>query len=304
MEVIMYVVIGATGNTGSVAAKQLLARGKKVRAIGRNAGRLQPLVELGAEPFVADLSDPGALTRAFTGAQAIYVMLPADVRSGDVLGHSRQASDALASAIEKARVKYVVALSSIGADKTERTGSVAALTRMEQKLSHIAGLNAICLRAGYLMENTLAQIGTLQATGKTVGPLRRDLKLPMIATRDIGTFAADALLELSFSGKQTHELLGQRDLDMNEATTIIGKAIGKPDLQYVQLPPEQVRQGLLQVGMSGDMADLLLEMSDSLNSGFMRALEKRSPGNTTPTPFETFVANTFMPLYKGKTRAA
>ena len=125
----------------------------------------------------------------------------------------------------------------------------------------------------------------------------------MIATRDIGAFAADALLKLNFSGKQTQELLGQRDLDMNEATAIIGTAISKPDLQYVQLTPEQVRAGLLQIGMSGNMADLLLEMSDSLNSGFIRALEKRSPKNTTATSYEAFVAQTFIPLYKGKSQA-
>ena len=110
--------------------------------------------------------------------------------------------------------------------------------------------------------------------------------------------------KLNFSGKQTHEILGQRDLDMNEATAIIGKAVGKPDLQYVHLPPEQVRPGLLQVGMSGNMADLLLEMLESLNSGFIRAMEKRSRENTTPTSFETFVAETFVPLYKDKSQGA
>ena len=71
----------------------------------------------------------------------------------------------------------------------------------------------------------------------------------------------------------------------------------------MQLRPELIRQGLLQVGMSGNMADLLLEMSDSLNSGFMRALEKRSPKNTTPTSYEAFVAEAFVPLYKGKSQA-
>jgi uncharacterized protein YbjT (DUF2867 family) len=274
-----------------------------VRAIGRAADGLQPLAKLSAEPFVADVTDAGALARAFAGAQAVYVMLPPDVRSDDVLAHSKRASDALASAIEKAQIKYAVSLSSIGADKTEKTGSVAGLTYLEQKLQHIAGLNVICLRSGYFMENTLAQIGVLQAMGKTGGPLRVDLKLPMIAARDIGAFAADVLLKLNFSGKQTRELLGQRDLDMNEATAIIGRAIGKPDLQYVQLSPEQVRPGLLQAGMSGNMADRLLEMSDSLNSGFMRALEKRSPENTTATSFERFVAETFMPLYRRKSQA-
>lgn len=298
----MYAVIGATGNTGSVVAKELLTHGQKVRVIARASDRLQLLTKLGAEPFVADITDAGALVRAFTGAQAAYVIVPPNVRSEDVKADSERASDALASAIEKARIQHTVALSSIGADKTEKTGSVIGLA-MEQRLHRIEGLNVICLRAGYLMENTLAQIGMLQAMGKTGGPLRADLKLPMIATRDIGAFAADALLKLNFSGKQTQELLGQRDLDMNEATTIIGNAISKPDLQYVQLPPAQVRSGLLQVGMSGNMADLLLEMSGSLNSGFIRPLEERSPKNTTPTSYEAFVAEAFIPLYKGKSQA-
>jgi len=300
----MYVITGATGNTGSVVAKQLLAHGQKVRVVGRTADRLRFLANLGAEPFVADVTDAGALARAFTGSQGAYLMVPPVMRSEDVRAHSERVADALASAIEKARIKHAIALSSIGADKTEKTGSVAGLTHLEQKLRRSAGLNVICLRAGYLMENTLAQVGMLQALGKTGGPLRADLKLPMIGTRDIGAFVADALERLNFSGKQTRELLGQRDLDMNEATTIIGKAIGKPDLQYVQLPPQQVRPALVRTGMSGNMADLLLEMSDSLNSGYIRALEKRSPENTTPTSFETFVAEIFTPLYQGIARPA
>jgi uncharacterized protein YbjT (DUF2867 family) len=300
----MYVVIGATGNTGGVVARELLARGQKVRVIGRNADRLQSLAKGGAEPFVADISDSGALSRAFAGARAVYVMVPPEVRSEDVLSYSDRVSDALASSIEKAGVKHAVALSSVGADRTEKTGSVIGLAHLEQKLQRISGLSVICLRAGYLMENTLAQIAMLQAMGKTGGPLRAEPKLPMVATRDIGAFAAAALLRLNFTGKHTHELLGQRDLDMNEATAVIGNAIGQPNLQYVQLPREQVRPGLLQMGMSGNMADLLLEMSDSLNSGLIRNLEKRSSDNTTPTSYEVFVAETFMPLYKGKSQSA
>jgi hypothetical protein len=154
------------------------------------------------------------------------------------------------------------------------------------------------------MENTLAQIGMIQAMGKAAGPLRGDLKLPMIATRDVGAFAAEALLKRSFGGKQTCELLGQCDLDMNEATTVIGKAIGKTDPTYMQLPPEHVRPGVLQIGMSANMADLLLEMSAALNSGFMKALENSSKQNTTATAFETFVADTFVAIYKGKFQTA
>ena len=300
----MYAVVGATGNSGSVVAKELLARRQKVRAIGRTADRLQSLSTLGAEPFVADITDRAGLERAFAGARAAYVMLPSDVRSEDVLGYSERVTDSVTSAIEKTRLQYAVALSSIGADKKEGTGSVATLSHLEQKPQQIAELNVICLRAGYFMENTLALIGLLHAMGKTGGPLRADVKLPMIATRDIGACATDLLLNLSFSGKQTRELLGERELDMNEATAIIGRAIGKSDLEYMQLSPEHARMGLLQIGMSTNMADLLLEMSASLNSGHIRALEPRSRANTTPTSLETFIADTFVPLYRGKSRTA
>ena len=75
----MYVVTGATGNTGHIVAKKLLANGQKVRAIGRSADRLQALVAEGAEPFVADLTDKQALAKAFAGASAVYAMVPPDV---------------------------------------------------------------------------------------------------------------------------------------------------------------------------------------------------------------------------------
>jgi uncharacterized protein YbjT (DUF2867 family) len=300
----MYVVTGATGNTGKVAAERLLAGGKKVRVVGRSAERLQALAAKGAEPFVADITDTAALTKAFSGAEAVYAMIPPNVAITDVRGYQEQVASAIAEALHKTGVKHVVALSSIGADKPDKTGPVVGLHNFEQKLNQIPGLNVVHLRPGYFMENTLAQVGIIQAFGMTAGPLRADLKLPLIATRDIGEAAAAALTKLDFSGHQTRELLGQRDLDYAEVTAIIGKAIAKSDLRYMQLPDAQLKPALVQMGMSANMVDLLLEMSGALNSGYMRALEKRTPQNTTPTSFETFVAEVFVPLYKQKSRAA
>jgi len=300
----MYVITGATGNTGKVAAEQLLAQKEKVRVIGRNAERLQPLAAKGAEPFVADLTDPNALTRAFTDAQVVYAMIPPDLANEDFRAFQNRVSDALVQAIKQAGVKYVVALSSTGADKPEKTGPVVGLHEFEEKLNQIAGVNVLHLRPCYFMENTLDQAGTIRAFGKTAGPLNGNLKIPMIATYDIGVFAAKALAKHDFNGKQTRELQGPRDLDYIEVTAIIGKAIRKPDLEYVKLPDEQLRPILLQLGFSGNMADALLEMSAALNSGYLRSLEKRSPQNTTPTSYETFVAERFLPVYKGQSQAA
>jgi uncharacterized protein YbjT (DUF2867 family) len=304
MEVTMYVVTGATGNTGRVVANRLLDQGKKVRVIGRNRERLQPFVARGAEAFVADLSDQTAVKQAFAGADAVYTMIPPDVAIPDFRAEQRRVTAAIAAALEHAGVTHAVTLSSIGADKESGTGPVVGLHELEQALNRIAGLNVVHLRAGYFMENTLGQAAAIKAMDKTAGPLRGDLKLPMIATRDIGGAAAELLLALDFKGKQTRELLGQRDLSMDEATAIIGEAIGQGDLKYLQLPPEQMLPIFVQMGMSSNMAELVLELSVALNSGHMRAMEPRTAQNTTPTSFETFVKEEFVPLYRAQTKAA
>jgi uncharacterized protein YbjT (DUF2867 family) len=300
----MYVVTGATGHTGNVVAKSLLKKGAKVRVIGRNAERLKGLAAEGAEPFAADLTDTAGVTKAFVGAQAVYVMMPPNLASADFRAFQNRVADVIAAAVKGAGVTHAVTLSSIGADKTDRTGPVVGLHYLEQQLNGIDSLNVLHLRAGYFMENTLAQVGIIQGMGMAVGPLRPDLELPMIATRDIGEAVANALWSLDFRQKHTRELLGQRDISMTEVAQIIGRAVGKSDLRYVQAPDEQVRPALIQIGMSPNMADLILEMSAALNSGYMRALEPRSAQNTTPTSYETFVAEEFVPLYEGKSAAA
>jgi uncharacterized protein YbjT (DUF2867 family) len=294
----MYVITGATGNSGRTIAETLLSKGEKVRAIGRSASRLQPLTPKGAEAFVADLSDAKALAKAFKGARAVYAMIPPNVTSTDYRAEQERIADAIAKAVKDASVEFVVSLSSVGADKPESTGPVAGLHSFEKKLNAIKGLNVLHLRPGYFMENTLAQIQPIRMIQASAGPLHPDLKLPMIATRDIGSAAADALLKLDFHGQQIRELLGQRDLDYTEVAGLIGDAIGEPDLPYVQVSDDQFVSAVQQAGMSKNMADLILEMAKSLNSGYMVALEPRSAKNTTPTTFETFVAEEFLPAYR------
>jgi uncharacterized protein YbjT (DUF2867 family) len=298
LEVRMYVVTGATGHTGSVIAKRLLAQGKKVRVVGRSTERLSSLVSRGAEPLAADISNKEAITRAFSGAEAAYVMIPPDLANPDYAAYQDKVIDSIASALDKGASTHVVALSSFGADKPDKTGPIAGLHRMEERLKGISGLNALYVRAGYFMENTLPQAGVIQQMGATAGPLNADLKIPMIATRDIGIFAADELLRLEFRGHERQELLGQRDLTMTEVTAVIGNAIGKPELQYRQITYDQFRGVLMQMGASQGIADMFVEMSEALNSGHVRALEARSQRNTTPTSYEQFVAEEFVPAYQ------
>jgi uncharacterized protein YbjT (DUF2867 family) len=300
----MYVVTGATGNTGSVVTNRLLDSGQKVRVIARTIERLQPLAIRGAEVMACELTDAAALTKAFSGAKAVYAMIPPNLRAPDARSFQEQVSDALAAALEAADVHYAVTLSSVGADKPAGTGPVVGLHNLEKKLNSISGLNLMHLRPAYFMENTLAQAKIIGQTGFAAGPLKPDRTLPMIATRDIGEVAYQELAGLRFQGQQTRELLGPRDYTMTEAAAIISKAIGRPGLKYQQLLDELLRPAMIQIGMSASLVDLILEMSAAINSGYMAPLEPRTARNSTPTTYETFVAEQFVPTYWEVSEAA
>jgi uncharacterized protein YbjT (DUF2867 family) len=300
----MYVVLGATGHTGSIIAASLLLKGEKVRVVGRDASRLDRFVRKGAEAFTASVRDAGALTEAFTGARAAYLMLPPSMTSQDYRADQERASDAIAKAVKESGLRYAIHLSSFGAQAPAGTGPIAGLHSSEQKLNSISGLNVLHLRAGYFMENNLAAIGMVHTLGIFGHALIPDLKLPLIATRDIGDYAARRIVSLDFSGTQTRELLGERDLSINEATAILARGIGKPDLRYVQFPYEQVQQVLLQTGVPPKTAGQFIEMYKAMNEGVVAGQEPRSPENTTPTSFEKFVQDVFVPAYHGKAATA
>jgi uncharacterized protein YbjT (DUF2867 family) len=296
----MYVVLGSSGNTGSIIADFLLSKGKKVRVVGRDSGRLQRFVGKGAEAYAADLNDAAALTKAFTGARAAYLLLP-PLNSRE---EQERQSDAIAKGVKGSGLRYAVHLSSYGAHVPEGTGPVTGLHSSEQKLNAISDLNVLHLRAAYFMENNLAATDMIRGMGLIGHALLPNLRLPMIATRDVGDYAAQRVLELDFSGKQTRELLGERDLTMTEATAVIAGGIGKPDLRYEQFSYDQVQQVLMQAGFSPKKAAVYIEMFQSINAGLLAAQEPRSPQNSTPTSFEKFVQDVFAPAYRGKALTA
>jgi uncharacterized protein YbjT (DUF2867 family) len=206
--------------------------------------------------------------------------------------------------VKESGLRYAVHLSSYGAQVPEKTGPLVGLHASEEKLNAISGVNVLHLRAGYFMENNLAVIGMIQGMGLVGNALIPDLKLPMTATRDVGDYAAQRLLHLDFSGKVTRELLGERDLSMTEVTEVIGRAIGKPDLSYQQFSYDQVQQALTDLGVPPKGAALYVEMYKAINEQVVVALEPRSPENSTPTSFEMFVQDVFVPVYRGNAPSA
>jgi uncharacterized protein YbjT (DUF2867 family) len=300
----MIVVTGATGNTGKSAAEALLVKGEKVRVVGRDSAKLEPLVAKGAEAFIGDLADATTLTKAFEGAAAAYLMIPPGHQRDDYRAFQDRVSDVFAAAIAGARLPYVVALSSVGAQNAEKTGPIVGLHNMEQKLNRIPGLNVLHLRPGQFMENLLMSLPPLRSMGVLPGSSPADVPLPWIAAKDIGAYAAERLRARDFKASSTQELFGPRDISMKEVASIIGKAIGKPNLGYMQVPFMMLEPALVQMGMPKSTAALLIEMWKAANAGLLTPEEPRSAKNTTATTLEWFAAEIFAPAYMGKTASA
>lgn len=292
----MYTITGATGNTGRRIAEVLLEEGRQVRVIGRSLERLKGLAARGAEPFVASLDDAAAMTRALEGTRAAYLLIPPAYGEPDFRAYQNRVGQALAEAVSAARVSHVVNLSSVGAHLAEGVGPINGLHDQEQRLNRLAGVHVLHLRPVSFMENLLFNIDLIKQAGINGTPLRADLAIPMIATQDIAAVATRHLLALDFFGKTTQELLGPREISMAEATRIIGKAIGKPDLPYVQFLYEEAERAMIETGMSPDTASAFVEMYRAFNDGLLLPTEPRSAANTTPTSFDAF-AKTFAVAY-------
>jgi uncharacterized protein YbjT (DUF2867 family) len=296
----MYTVIGASGNIGSVIARSLLEKGEKVRAVGRHPGKLQQFIQKGAEALVLDVADAEALASSLAGARAAFLMIPPKMTSPDYRADQERISDSIAAAVKKSGLQYAVSLSSIGAQAPAGTGPIAGLHHFEKKLNAIDKLNVLHLRPAYFFENHLAGVSMIHMMGIYGSAIKAENRFPQISTRDIGAYAADRLMKLDFNGKQTQELLGERDLSMNDVTTTISRSLNKSELRYVQFPYDQFEQVLSQMGIPPKTASLFIEMFKGFNDGLVAPQEPRSLANSTPTSIESFIRDHFLPAYQGK----
>jgi uncharacterized protein YbjT (DUF2867 family) len=290
----MIAITGATGNIGSKITTDLLSKGQHVRCIARTVDQLQNFAAKGAEIAAISLDDTDALATALTGVDAIFAMIPPHYQAQDFRAYQNVIGESIASAIETAGVKYVVNLSSQGANLTEKTGPIKGLYDQEQRLNKMEDINFLHLRPTYFMENLLVNINMIKQMDIMGSAIRGDMKFPMIATQDIAKFSAERLLKKDFSGITVQDLLGQRDLSMSEAANIIGNKIAKPGLKYVQFSYEDTEKALVDMGFSVDVAKLFIEMSRAFNDGLLDT--PRTQENTTQTTFEEF-AVTFAEIF-------
>jgi uncharacterized protein YbjT (DUF2867 family) len=260
----MFVITGATGNTGSVAAETLLATGKKVRVVVRNAPKAKALAERGAEVFTADLSDEAALTRAFEGAEGVFVLSPPDVTLKDFLGERKKLTDGFARVVKAAGVKHVVLLSSVGAQHDAGTGMIRSTHAAEEAL-RATGLPVTFVRAAYFVENWGAVLQPVQQDGVLPSFIAAGQAIPMVASRDIGKAIAQALLD-GPRGPRVIELAGPVEVKPSEVAAVLSKILGRP-VNVAEAPLSAVVPTFTSFGFSQNVAELFREMYEGLANG-------------------------------------
>ncbi len=284
----MIVIMGASGNVGSAVASELLDRGESVRVIGRSAEHLQSLVARGAEAAVGNATEVSFLTEAFSGATAVFAMIPTKRDAENVRSYYNAFGETIARAVKNARVNHVVNLSSHGANNAEGAGPVKGLYDQEQRLNDLSGVNVLHLRPTYFMENFYADNPLIREKNIMASAIREDVPFAVIASRDIAPIAADALMRRNFVGTQIRELLGERDVTMKEVTSAIGAELEKPELEYVQLSADEYTDLLQSHDFSENAAREMFELCEAINDQRFAVEQPRTAINTTPTSIEEF----------------
>lgn len=277
----MYAIAGVSGNTGSVVAEELLRRGKKVRVIVRSAEKGEPWKAKGAEVAVASVGDTEAIAAALSGVEGAYLLSPPDLSTTDMIARGRQVGDSYAGAIRKSGVPHVVFLSSIGAQHEHGTGAIRSLHQIEQRLLPL-GIRLTLLRPAYFLENWGASLATVVAEGVLPTFLPAALRLPQIATRDIGVAAAEAL-ENARDGVRVLELAGPDDYTPDDIATAAGTILGKR-VSVAVGPLDAVVPAFTSFGISEHLAGLYREMYEGIIAGTVSwdGAGERKRGSTTP----------------------
>jgi uncharacterized protein YbjT (DUF2867 family) len=264
-----YVITGGAGNISAPLVKNLLAAGKRVTVVGRNADNLKELTQAGATAAIGSVEDVDFLTRTFKDADAVYTMIPPKWDAPQWKKHIGKIGENFATAIKGSSVKYVVNLSSIGAHLPDGVGPVSGLYLAENALNKLEGVNILHLRPSYFYHNLLSNVGLVKQAGIMGGNFAIDNnKFPIVDPQDISAAAFEELTSLKFTGHSVRYVVSD-EVSTDAIAKAIGSAIGKPDLAWVKFPDDQALQGMLQAGLSKEVAENYVEMGVALHSGKM-----------------------------------
>jgi uncharacterized protein YbjT (DUF2867 family) len=284
-----YVITGSLGHIGKPLATRLSQEGHAVTVISSNAARKQEIEAIGATAAIGTVEDTGFLTETFRGADAVFTMVPPNYGGSDWKAWIAGIGKNYVAAITSAGVKQVVNLSSIGAHMIEHCGPVSGLSQVELAMDAMAGVNVRHLRAGYFYTNFLNAIGQIKHRGIITGNYMADLKMVLVHPADIADIAAKALADESYLGRG-FSYIASDEKTPSEIVSMIGKAIDKPQLRWVERTDTEEFDELVYIGLPEETARNYTEMGAAMRSGEMNADYFRSrPVMAGWRTFESFM---------------
>lgn len=281
----MFVITGITGQVGGAVARTLLASGQKVRAVLRDESKAAAWAAQGCETVLATYTDAAALTQAFSGADGVFLMVPPNVDPEPGFPQIREIAAIVAAAIRAAQPKRVVFLSTVGAQVTE-PNLLNNSGMLEDTLRQMP-VPVTLLRAAWFMENASWDV---DAARKGVIPTflqPLDHPIPMVATADIGSTAAE-LLQESWTGVNVVELEGPRRYCANDIARGFAAALGH-SVRMEEIPRSGWEALLRSQGMQHPMPRM--RMVDGFNEGWIDFEGQVRKGSTTlESVLETLVS--------------
>ena len=291
------VITTPTGHIGRRLVEILQRQaGHDLVLLARDPDKLGDEARRGAVVIRGDLEDAAYVQRATAGADALFAVIPADMRTDDLRALQNRIAESFAHAVRVNHIERVVLVSSVGAHIGTGTGPINGLHDAEQILRTVVPTLTI-LRPGYFMENFLMALETIAHDQTIYLPVRAEVTLPMIATRDIADVAARALTDTTRRGLRITPLHGPRDYSFNEAARIIADAIGHP-VRLVTITLDQARSHLLDHGVSENVTESFLEMYEAFDTGRIMPEFPRGPETATPTTLEQFARDVLAPALR------
>lgn len=281
-------ITGSLGHIGKPLAEELVKSGHETTVISSQAERQKDIEALGAKAAVGSLEDVDFLVSAFTGADAVYAMIPPNYNRPDILGYYRTLGENYAQAIKQSGVKRVVHQSSWGADLDKGTGFILGSHFVEGILNELPPDVAVThLRAGFIYYNLYGFVEMIKAAGFIGSNYGGDDVIVMSDPLDIAAAAAEELTKSS-TGKNARYVASD-ERTASEAARVLGAAIGKPDLQWQILTDEQTRNGMQQAGVPENIIDGTIELGSAIHNDVMRkGYEQNKPNAFGKIKLEDF----------------
>lgn len=263
-----YIITGSLGNISKPITQKLVAAGHQVTVISSKADKVAEIEALGAKAAIGSVEDLAFLTKTFSGANAIYAMVPPKWDAANWKKSIAQIGQNYADAIKASGVNKVVMLSSVGAHLPEGCGPVSGIFYVEKALNELSGVDVLHLRPGFFYNNFYGNISMIKHAGIIGANYGANAKLVLSSTNDIAAAASEELLSLAFSGKSVRYLASD-ERTTNEVAHILGTAIGKPELPWIDFKDEDAEGGMIGAGLPAEVAKNYTEMGKAMREGKM-----------------------------------